>query len=66
MKKQLLFARLLAGAFVFTSCAASAIDVTVEIAMKDGRLRSEQAALERKDRTQQAVIDAVKAVMKGE
>ena len=49
MKKQFLFARRLAGALVCASCTASAIDVTFEIAMKDGRFRSEQAALERKD-----------------
>ena len=49
MKKQVIFARLLAGALVGASCAASAIDVTFEIAMQDGRSRSEQASLERKD-----------------
>ena len=49
MKKQIIFARLLAGALVGASCAASAIDVTFEIVMQDGRSRSEQAALERKD-----------------
>ena len=49
MKKQIIFARLLAGALVGASCAVSAMDVTFEIAMKDGRFRSEQAALERKD-----------------
>ena len=46
MKKQDIFARLLAGALLGASCAVSAMDVTFEIAMQDGRFRSEQAALE--------------------
>ena len=49
MKTKTFFVRLLATAALAMSSAASAIDVTFEIAMKDGRFRSEQAALERKD-----------------
>ena len=43
MKTKTFFVRLLATAALAMSSAASAIDVTFEIAMKDGRFRSEQA-----------------------